>query len=232
MRKIHRIFDCLILVLILLATLSSCGSGISSSDQTKELLDDLRSRIYETAPITDETVYWVKGGSVFHLYRDCKFLAKSEDVRYGTAYYSGRAKMCETCAKRAADESGKMTQIGTGTEAADYETDSLETETDPIVLEYDKNVTDTGSGDQRTDRDPSYDTETPDTVERMIHDDGEPIIDHNDNGNNQTVYWTPGGSVWHSDPDCSALARSNDVRSGTVAQSGKSRGCKRCSPQD
>lgn len=43
-----------------------------------------------------------------------------------------------------------------------------------------------------------------------------------------TVYWTPNGEVWHSTPNCSYLSRSKTIYSGTVAQSGKSRGCSRC----
>ena len=46
-----------------------------------------------------------------------------------------------------------------------------------------------------------------------------------------TVFWTAGGSVWHTTADCSALANAKDIRSGTEAQAldmGKSRVCKRC----
>ncbi len=43
-----------------------------------------------------------------------------------------------------------------------------------------------------------------------------------------TVYWTPNGEVWHSTPSCPSLSRSKTIYSGTVAESGKSRGCKRC----
>ena len=193
----------------------SCSAFESSSDQTKEVLEDLRSRIYETAPITDETVYWVKGGSVYHLYRDCKFLAKSDDVRYGTAYYSGRTKVCETCAKRA-EESRGMT----------------ETETELVV---ERGIPE-NSGTESTEIDgetvnQSIDSSDPiDSGDNAINDsslpeDNEQNSDNTGQKNTGTVYWTPGGSVWHVDPKCSALARSSDIRSGTVEQSGKSRGC-------
>lgn len=43
-----------------------------------------------------------------------------------------------------------------------------------------------------------------------------------------TVYWTPGGSVYHKRTSCPSLARSKTILSGSVAQSGKSRGCKNC----
>lgn len=43
-----------------------------------------------------------------------------------------------------------------------------------------------------------------------------------------TVYWTPGGSVYHKRKSCPSLARSKTIYSGSVAESGKSRGCKNC----
>ena len=45
------------------------------------------------------------------------------------------------------------------------------------------------------------------------------------------VFWTAGGSVWHVTAECSALAKSKSVSSGTeeqAKQAGKSRVCKRC----
>ena len=44
----------------------------------------------------------------------------------------------------------------------------------------------------------------------------------------QTVYWTPGGSVYHSSKSCPSLEKSENVKSGTVKESGKSRLCKKC----
>lgn len=44
----------------------------------------------------------------------------------------------------------------------------------------------------------------------------------------QTVYWTPGGSVYHSSKSCPSLAKSENVKFGTVKESGKSRLCKKC----
>ena len=47
----------------------------------------------------------------------------------------------------------------------------------------------------------------------------------------ETVFWTAGGSVWHVTAECSALAKSKSVLSGTeeqAKQAGKSRVCKRC----
>jgi len=44
----------------------------------------------------------------------------------------------------------------------------------------------------------------------------------------RTVYWVPNGEVYHSTSGCRSLARSTDIRSGTIEQSGKSRGCRIC----
>lgn len=44
----------------------------------------------------------------------------------------------------------------------------------------------------------------------------------------QTVYWVKSGKVYHSTPDCASLSRSKNIRSGTISQSGKPRGCKNC----
>lgn len=47
-------------------------------------------------------------------------------------------------------------------------------------------------------------------------------------GSTKTVYWTPNGKSYHSTKDCSALARSKNIYSGTIAESGKSDPCDRC----
>jgi len=43
-----------------------------------------------------------------------------------------------------------------------------------------------------------------------------------------TVYWTSGGEVYHATSGCRSLARSKNIYSGTIAESGKSRGCNNC----
>ncbi len=44
-----------------------------------------------------------------------------------------------------------------------------------------------------------------------------------------TVYWTENGEVWHRSRSCPSLTRSKYILSGTTEQSGKTRGCQRCS---
>lgn len=46
-----------------------------------------------------------------------------------------------------------------------------------------------------------------------------------------TVYWSPGGSVWHLDPTCPSLKQAKSVRSGSITDAraaGKARACKTC----
>lgn len=43
-----------------------------------------------------------------------------------------------------------------------------------------------------------------------------------------TVYWTPGGSVYHSTKNCPTLSRSRIIKSGSVSSCPKPRGCKVC----
>lgn len=43
-----------------------------------------------------------------------------------------------------------------------------------------------------------------------------------------TVYWTPGGSVYHSTKSCPTLSRSKTIYSGSVSDCPKPRACKVC----
>ena len=43
-----------------------------------------------------------------------------------------------------------------------------------------------------------------------------------------TVYWTPGGEVYHSTPSCPTLSRSRTINSGSLASCPKGRPCKVC----
>lgn len=57
------------------------------------------------------------------------------------------------------------------------------------------------------------------------------LTSENTAGDDGIVYWTDGGSVWHTDKECTSLSHSVDIRSGTVEKAigcGKSRACKRC----
>ena len=47
-------------------------------------------------------------------------------------------------------------------------------------------------------------------------------------GSKAVVYWIVDGEVYHTTKDCVSLKRSTNIKSGTVAQSGKKRVCKNC----
>jgi len=69
-------------------------------------------------------------------------------------------------------------------------------------------------------------TTTPDGY--RVGSNGKWIRDSGGSGSYGTVYWVPGGTVWHSTPECSTLSRSKTILSGSIAESGKSRGCYVC----
>ena len=53
-----------------------------------------------------------------------------------------------------------------------------------------------------------------------------------DSNGDLIVYWLPGGSVWHASSACSSVERSDNVRSGSIANAvseGKERPCQTCS---
>lgn len=54
------------------------------------------------------------------------------------------------------------------------------------------------------------------------------VSDVSDEKTIATVYWVTNGEVYHSTKDCRSLARSTNIKSGTIAESGKSKGCKNC----
>lgn len=54
-------------------------------------------------PSESETVYWSKSGSVWHLYSDCRYLKKSNEIFSGSvdqAKANGAEKICSACAKK------------------------------------------------------------------------------------------------------------------------------------
>ena len=72
-------------------------------------------------------------------------------------------------------------------------------------------------------------TSEPQTSE-SIHSDSP--IESNTEGNNDsgsTVYWTNGGTVWHTRRDCSYIKNSQNVNSGTVDEAISSEKTKLCS---
>lgn len=53
------------------------------------------------------TVFWVPGGSVYHRYLDCEYIASVKDPEVGSvgaAEKAGIPRLCRTCAKKYAEE--------------------------------------------------------------------------------------------------------------------------------
>lgn len=229
--SVFRVISVLLCLLSLLLCLISCSGDKINSDQKNEVLEYFRDKMTETLPITSDTVYWTKNGAVYHLYPDCRFLSRSDEVRHGTLAQSGKSRLCGACAE-------KSELIAYETESgADETVPFVDSETSQIVPDttFTGPVTteDTTAASPNTDeREPhltSEDSSAPDPPEsEPPANDVEPPP--NEIGVPGTVYWTPNGSVWHIDPNCPSLARSKVVNSGTVEQSGKSRGCKKCTP--
>lgn len=65
-------------------------------------------------------------------------------------------------------------------------------------------------------------------IVKAVNDEPEPTITAVNEKAEQSVYWVPTGKVYHLKRDCSTLSRSTVIRSGTIAESKKSRVCKVC----
>ncbi len=53
--------------------------------------------------------------------------------------------------------------------------------------------------------------------------------DNNDIDNEQIVYWTKSGSVWHTNPECHHLKKSTNIQSGTVEEAKEAKKERLCS---
>lgn len=63
-----------------------------------------------------------------------------------------------------------------------------------------------------------------------VGSDGKWIPGYNANnaGNGSTVYWVDNGKVYHTSQNCTTLKQSDNIKSGTIAESGKDRACSVC----
>jgi hypothetical protein len=80
-------------------SLSHVESEDISTNEEITYTDTVSNNSFES-----ETVYWAKSGSVWHLFRDCGYLKKSNEVFSGSvnqAKANGAKKVCSSCAKRA-----------------------------------------------------------------------------------------------------------------------------------
>ena len=112
-----------------------------------------------------------------------------------------------------AEISQKLAEEQTTTLEASSEDSALEIE-DSSTLEVDDSQTEGNSVAQAISTSQQTDSDT--TSDEIIV---------------SVVYWTESGSVWHNKKDCSALARSKIIMSGSThdaVEAGKERVCKRC----
>ena len=103
-------------LLTLLISLTACAprEDVSAgSPLSREELASLSAELFtaaaepETADgfATRETVYWTKGGIVYHLDRDCTHLKRAESVISGSvkhAWSEGKERVCATCGEKKA----------------------------------------------------------------------------------------------------------------------------------
>ena len=69
------------------------------------------------------------------------------------------------------------------------------------------------------------------TDKKDIQPNPDPIKTEVENVQSETVYWVATGKTYHLDKECSALARSNNILSGTIAKSGKTTPCRLCAAE-
>lgn len=207
-------------VLLIVILLVSCRSVIGSATPDDHgLVDHFRDRMTETLPAPDgENVYWVRSGSVYHLTPECRFIAGSEDIICSSAAESGKGALCSACEKADA-----VTSDVTETEVIpEASADEATKDTDEITSAEPE----TTEGEQIT-ASPTA-TEAPTAEETQNTATSAPDTDAPSDPDTATVYWTESGKVWHTSRGCPSLANSEDVRSGSVTESGKERACKRC----
>lgn len=204
--KPHAICVILAGTMLAIMILSACSSVTGSlSPNDTALVSILRDRLTETLSSPDgEDVYWVRSGTVYHLTPDCRFIAEKEEVICSSAAESGKSKLCAACAESAGISAETDAESSANAPAS---TADAETET---AAETDTAASDTAAPDTA-----ASDTDTA-AAESSQPDD------------TSTVYWTKSGKVWHLSRGCPSLANSDDVSSGSIAESGKERACKRC----
>ena len=75
-------------------------NGKGGQDLTPDLMESIQGALSETAPDTEgDSVYWLEGGSVYHLDRQCRHLSGKTPVQ-GTvqaAVNAGKKKACSAC---------------------------------------------------------------------------------------------------------------------------------------
>ena len=207
---------CMSILLLTALALSSCSDHLYTDDDfdlgntvDSSMLEGLRQTSSDEESTTDElsgstTFYWSVSGSKFHIFEDCRYLAKTDpaNLRSGTyvdAYAAGVREVCSACFKEYGDE-----------------TLTFPTDTKGTVTE------------ENPDDHPNVEDTVPADTTTVSTNDDKLIID-----NNTVLYWTVGGSKYHFYRSCQSLSGSDEanIRSGKHADavSDKKRGaCSFC----
>ena len=222
-------------ILLFISSFVSCNTvDPINKNSDDEVINYFRERLSETSLFEGETVYWTKNGTVYHLYPDCKFLSESENVKHGAASQSGRSEVCSACLKKLEQSTASETEI---TDSISSEESLIDQTSEETISAFETETAPhetTSTGQEIIDSTVFTESESTSyvltTVQSEDNSVSEYIVDTEQPvQNNRTVYWTPNGSVWHYDRNCSALSRSQEILSGTIEESGKERGCKLCS---
>lgn len=233
MKRIRFFFSAISLFLCLLFSfgLMSCSGSAKKDGERDAVIEHFRDKMSETAPVSSDTVFWTKNGSVYHLYNDCRFLSRSDEVRSGTLAHSGRSRLCGTCAQRS-QENGDVSSDVDGDVDVDVDIDGVgsdggESATSQTTL----SLTESESSSAPIEAPITTAAVTQELVPIVTSAEPPPYTDRSPDVSDaipSVVYWTPKGKVWHANASCPSLARSKVVNSGTIEQSGKSRGCSKC----
>lgn len=79
---------------------SSSGKIVSSAVNASSSIVILSSSISTKQSLSLDTVYWTKGGSVYHAIKECSSLRRSTEILCGTvqqAIEAGKLSLCKIC---------------------------------------------------------------------------------------------------------------------------------------
>lgn len=116
-------------IAVIVAIIAALIGGLVSYEWDPYSKEDLQENIENYG---GESVYWVKGGDVFHLYGDCHYLNRTEEVLVGTVEQAGEAgktRVCTYCQSKydkevaAATEEKDIEDTGADEKSIDGETE-------------------------------------------------------------------------------------------------------------
>ena len=76
------------------AQTESVTTYLSGDDFLESAMADFQSKGYDDS---EDTVYWVSSGSVWHTTPDCRALSNSLNVHEGSIEESGKERACKLC---------------------------------------------------------------------------------------------------------------------------------------